>query len=111
MPKVYFYDLGLRNALIGNFSPIEARGDQGLLYENFIISEILKENYYGKFKYNMNFWRTKSGSEVDLVLGKNDSPDLVAVEIKLQQKRVNKAFIERYPNSRLVTITKDNFWV
>src|SRR3989338_8648107 len=72
MPKVFFYDLGLRNALINNFGPVETRGDTGQLFENFIVSEFLKYNYYGNFGYNFNYWRTKSGSEVDLVLSKSD---------------------------------------
>src|SRR3989344_4818577 len=72
MPKIYFYDLGLRNALIENFQPINNRPDGGQLFENFIIAEILKTNYYGDFGYHLNYWRTKQGSEIDLVLSKND---------------------------------------
>ncbi|HUD44787.1 MAG TPA: ATP-binding protein [Patescibacteria group bacterium] len=110
MPKIYFYDVGLRNALINNFEPVDNRGDGGQLFENFIISELLKYNYYGNFGYNLNFWRTKSGSEVDLVLNKTNS-DVIAVEIKSKSQRVNKAFLSRYPKSKLVVISKDNYWV
>lgn len=111
LPKIYFYDLGLRNALINNFSENETRGDYGQMFENFIISEIFKLNYYEKHNFNLNYWRTKSGSEVDLVLSRNENKELIAVEIKMQFKRVNRAFIERYPNSKLVVITKNNFWL
>ncbi|MEK7526751.1 MAG: ATP-binding protein [Patescibacteria group bacterium] len=110
MPKVYFHDLGLRNALINNFEPIENRGDAGQIFENFIVSELLKYNYYGNFGYTFNYWRTKSGSEVDLVLSKPDR-DLVAIEIKSKQQRVNQAFTTRYSKSRMVVISKDSYWV
>jgi hypothetical protein len=110
MPKVYFYDIGLRNALINNFEPIENRGDAGQLFENFIISELLKYNYYGGFGYSFNYWRTKSGSEVDLVLNKPNH-NTIAVEIKSKSQRINQAFASRYPKSRMVVISKDNYWV
>ncbi|KKS33053.1 MAG: hypothetical protein UU93_C0003G0061 [Candidatus Amesbacteria bacterium GW2011_GWA2_42_12] len=110
MPKVYFYDLGLRNALINNFEHVDTRGDAGQLFENFIAAELLKYNYYGNFGYSFNYWRTKSGSEVDLVLYKPGS-DIIAVEIKTQQQRINQAFLSRYPESRMVVISKDNYWV
>ena len=72
MNKYYFYDLGLRNALIENFGSTESRQDFGANFENFMyFSEFLKINTYGKFDFKMNFWRTKQGSEIDLVLTKN----------------------------------------
>src|SRR3989338_6971253 len=98
MPKVYFYDLGLRNALINNFEPVEGRGDAGQLFENFIVSELLKYNYYGNFGYNFNYWRTKSGSEIDFVL-KKPGHRTIALEIKSKSARVNQAFVSRYPDS------------
>lgn len=110
MPKVYFYDVGLRNALINNFEPVENRGDAGQLFENFIVSEFLKYNYYGNFGYSFNYWRTKSGSEVDLVLNKSGH-ETIAVEIKSKSQRINQAFMLRYPKSRMVVISKDNYWV
>ena len=110
MPKVFFYDLGLRNALINNFEPLGVRGDAGALFENFVVSESLKYNYYGNFGYSFNYWRTKSGSEVDLILSKPGS-DLLAVEIKNQSRRVNQAFLSRYPGSKLTVISRENYWV
>lgn len=109
MPKIYFYDLGLRNALINNFEAVEARGDAGALFENFIILEFLKYNYYGNFGYEFNFWRTKSGSEVDLVISK-PGHEIIAIEVKSQQQRINRAFGLRYPKSRTVLVSKDNFF-
>jgi len=110
MPKIYFYDVGLRNALINNFEPIISRGDKGQLLENFIISEVLKANYYGNFGYSLNYWRTKSGSEIDLVLTKANQ-QMIAVEIKNSTRQINQSFLFRYPQSRLVVLSKDNFWV
>lgn len=110
MPKIFFHDLGLRNALINNFEPVTTRGDAGQLFENFIISELLKYNYYGNFGYDFNYWRTKSGSEVDLVLSK-PSHTTIAVEVKNRQQRVNQAFNSRYPESKMVVISRDNYWV
>lgn len=110
MPKVFFYDLGLRNALIGNFEHVGARGDAGQLFENFIVAELSKYNYYGNFGYRFNYWRTKAGSEIDLVLSKPGS-NSIAVEIKSQQRRVNQAFLSRYPESRMAVISKDTYWV
>ncbi|OGH38689.1 MAG: hypothetical protein A2905_02325, partial [Candidatus Levybacteria bacterium RIFCSPLOWO2_01_FULL_36_10] len=105
MPKVYFYDVGLRNALINNFESIENRGDAGQLFENFVISEFLKYNNYGNFGYSFNYWRTKSGSEVDLVLSKSGY-ETIAVEVKSKSQRINQAFISRYPESRIAVISK-----
>src|SRR3989344_5877724 len=92
MPKIYFYDLGLRNALIENFQPISNRSDNGQLFENFIISEILKTNYYNDFNYKLNYWRTKQGSEIDLVLTKNDG-ELRGIEIKSSARVGGTAFL------------------
>jgi len=109
MPKIYYYDLGLRNALLDNFTPISSRGDAEALFENFVICELLKYNSYGDFGYHFNYWRTKSGSEVDLVLSKPNK--ILAIEIKSSNRRVNKSFITRYPHARLTVLTRDNYWV
>lgn len=109
-PKIYFHDLGLRNALINNFNPLATRGDAGQLFENFIISEIYKYNDYGGFDYTLNYWRTKSGSEVDLVLSKSDGT-VLAVEIKSHPRRINQSFVSRYSQAQLSIISRDNYWV
>jgi hypothetical protein len=107
-PKIYFYDLGIRNALINNFSSLETRNDKGQLFENFIISECLKANEYLDKNYKINYWRTKQGSEIDLIL--SNSNKIQAVEIKYNRKRINQAFQSRYPQAGLSIITKDNFF-
>lgn len=107
MPKIYFYDVGLRNALISDFRSLSLRPDSGALWENFVVSEVLKANYYGTFGYKLNFWRTKQGSEVDLVLTKNE--EITALEIKTTSGKVNQAFKNRYPQANFSIVTKKNF--
>jgi predicted AAA+ superfamily ATPase len=107
MPKIYFFDCGLRNALIGNFQPMIARADSGALFENFVISEVYKANVYGNFGYSLHFWRTTDGSEVDLVLEKGEHA--IGVELKLQARRPNRAWLNRYPKASLLTLTPKNY--
>jgi len=69
-PKIYFYDTGIRNALLNDFTDPDLRSDRGALFENFIITEIIKANTYTNSGFSLNYWRTRQGSEVDLVLTK-----------------------------------------
>lgn len=108
MPKIYFYDVGLRNALIDDFSPMSVRSDAGAVWENFVVSEIIKANYYGDFGYDLFFWRTKQGSEMDLVLQKGGS--LIGLEIKSGSGRANLAFKNRYPEAKVGVVTKQNLF-
>ncbi len=107
MPKVYFYDLGLRNALIENFAPVVIRPDGGALLENFMISEVFKENFYGNFGFKLNFWRTKGGAEVDLVLSRAE--ELFGLEVKSSFRRASAAFKYRYPQVKTFVVTPQNF--
>lgn len=108
MAKYYFYDTGLRNALIDNFSPLNSRQDFGSLFENFIVAEVLKINNYHDLGLKMNFWRTKQGSEIDLVLTKEKQ--IFGVEIKIGKERSNRAFVRRYPQAILQTLSSKNFY-
>lgn len=108
MPKIYFYDCGLRNALLDNFQPISERPDRGQLFENLVVSEILKANYYGNFCYTLHFWRTTDGSEVDIVLKKGKT--ITAFEVKSATRKANTAFKRRYPDAFFTTITPENYY-
>ena len=108
MPKIYFWDLGLRNALIDNFQQLKTRDDSGAMFENFIISEVKKSITYMRSDYKVNYWRTKNGSEVDLILSNHS--DLLAVEIKTRKGEVSKAFLNRYPEARTHVVTTENFF-
>ncbi len=107
--KIYFYDLGLRNSLIDNFSPLSIRNDSGALFENFVIAEVVKSNNYGEFGYHLNYWRTKQGAEVDLVLSKSDK--LIGIELKYQGGKITKAFSHRYPKAKTLIIHAHNFYL
>jgi len=65
--KIYFYDNGIRNAIINNFNPIALRSDAGFLWENFLVSERLKFNSYNLLNKNSFFWRTVNQQEIDLI--------------------------------------------
>ena len=65
--KWYFYDNGIRNALINNFSPLHARNDIGQLWEQYVMSERLKYNSYKGYHPQYFFWRTYDGQEIDQI--------------------------------------------
>jgi len=106
-PKIYFWDLGLRNALIDNFDSIKIRSDAGAMFENFIITEVKKEVSYLDLDYKVNYWRLKSGSEVDLVLRNNK--EIIGCEIKLKKGVISKSFENRYKEAKTHIITAENF--
>jgi predicted AAA+ superfamily ATPase len=105
--KVYFYDLGLRNALIRDFSPVEFRVDYGNLFENLVVVEILKLNSYYQNYYGLNYWRTTWGSEVDLILQKDEK--LLALEIKTRNGKITPAFKSTYLQAQEKVVTLENF--
>lgn len=106
--KIFFYDTGVRNALIGDFSDLESRTDKGALFENFIISELIKQDSYSDKNFKFYYWRTKQGSEIDAVLEKEN--ELIGVEVKYKRKALNKAFKNRYPEAKVRFVTADNFY-
>jgi len=108
--KIYFYDLGIRNALINNFSQIENRQDLGALWENFLIAEKLKQNHYHEKWRNTYFWRNTEQNEIDYIEEYND--ELYAYEFKWNpntKARISKSFIKGYPNAQINVIHKNNF--
>lgn len=107
-PKIYFYDLGLRNALIDNFDDLNIRIDAGAMFENFIITEVLKYNQYFNKGFRLNYWRLTTGSEVDLVISNNQ--ELYGCEIKLSKGKVSSAFVRRYKNAKIRLISGSSFY-
>jgi len=105
--KIYFYDLGIRNALINNFNSFDKRNDIGALWENFLIVERMKLRKY-KIRYaNQYFWKTYDGSEIDLV--EQIAEKLNGYEIKWGKERTApKSWLE-YPSSSYETINKENY--
>lgn len=106
--KYYFYDVGIRNAIINNFEKIDFRVDNGALFENFLISERLKKIKYKRIYSNVYFWRTYDGSEVDFIEERENK--LFAFEFKsTKQKKPPKLFLETYKDVVFTTITKENY--
>jgi len=109
--KIYFYDNGIRNALIGNFNDINLRDDQGKLWENYMISEFKKKNSYSDNYCKSYFWRTTQQQEIDYIEEKDGK--ITAFEFKWNPKKkakVSRTFISAYPNSEIVTISPDNYY-
>lgn len=109
MPKIYFYDIGLRNSSIKAFTLPDLRPDLGQLIENYIfcmVNSVLKTNE------EIKFWRTKAGAEVDFIVQTND---IIPIECKFQEMNYAnipsgiRAFIQNYKPKAAVVITKDYF--
>ncbi len=108
--KIYFYDNGVRNAVIQQFSPVHLRNDTGALWENFFIAERMKRNHYSGHYCNRYFWRTNLQQEIDLV--EECDGTMTAFEMKWNTaKKVyfSKSFTDAYDVKETVTITPDNY--
>ncbi len=108
--KIYFYDLGIRNALIRNFNPLNLRNDNGGLWENFCIVERMKYNMNHRRFVNSWFWRTYDQKEVDYI--EEEGGMITAYEFKYKSTGKNKIareFLETYPGAAMVTVTRDNY--
>jgi len=110
MDKIYFWDLGIRNAVMNNFAPLELRNDTGQLWENFLMAE--------RIKFHMNkgdfgkrwFWGTQTGAELDLVEEANGI--LKGFEFKWKDHKVKQpaSWQETYPEASFSVIHPANFW-
>ena len=105
--KIFFYDLGVRNALINNFNPLEQRGDIGGLWENFLILERLKYRQVMRINATQYFWRTYDGAEIDLIEQRQGK--LYGYEFKWARERTTPQSWLSYPNSEYKLINKHNF--
>jgi predicted AAA+ superfamily ATPase len=107
--KWYFYDNGIRNALIGAYSSLALRNDVGALWENYLMSERKKKNINAGVNKELYFWRTYNGQEIDLV--EVDGDAISAFEIKWGNKipNVPQAFAEAYPQATYTVINQKNY--
>lgn len=108
--KIYFWDLGIRNAVIGNLSQVENRNDVGELWENFVIAERLKQNAYtGSFAQSY-FWRTRFQHEIDYL--EEVDGQLKAFEFKWNTRKTHvkcpESFSKAYPDATYQVITPEN---
>ncbi len=109
----YFLDNGIRNAIIANFNPIEARNDIGQLWENYMISERLKYQGYKRISSNNYFWRTYEQQEIDWVEERGGS--LYGYEFKWKEDKVKipTQWKNAYPDASFEVINSSNFekWI
>ena len=108
--KYYFYDVGVRNAIIRNFNPLSLRNDVGGLFENFCILERMKFLANQRKFANFYFWRTYDQKEIDLIEERDGK--LRAFEFKYGPVKISKAtqreFLETYPGSEFEVVTPEN---
>jgi predicted AAA+ superfamily ATPase len=105
----FFYDVGVRNALINNFNGLTMRDDVGMLWENYIIAEMLKKQEYLQQPTNNYFWRTYDRKEIDLVCER--AGRLCGYEMKISPKRrkVPTEWLKTYAGAEYHVITRDNY--
>lgn len=107
--KIFFYDNGIRNAVVADFSAPELRQDIGQLWENFVIAERMKYIAYNKLWMNKYFWRTKQQQEIDYL--EESDGKISAFEMKWNTKAkasVPNSFASSYPNHEFYIVTPDN---
>ena len=107
--KIYFYDTGIRNMIIGNFNALELRQDKGAIWENFLISERLKKNTYEGSLAKPYFWRTAQQQEIDYV--EETAGQITGYEIKWNPNakvKIPKLFKETY-STEIDMLTRENF--
>ncbi len=109
MDKIYFVDVGIRNAILDQFSPLKKRNDVGALWENFLISERRKSRSYAGWPGRIFFWRLHSGSEIDYIEERADG--LTGIEFKWRNKksRASAAWKSAYPDAQFATVHSENF--
>lgn len=108
--KIYFYDNGIRNAILGNFNSVELRNDIGQLWENFVISEKIKRNNYSGKTVHQYYWRSYQQQEIDLV--EESGGELSATEFKWNMAKKTKfptTFTDAYHPTELNIIDTKNF--
>lgn len=106
-PKIYFFDNGFRNVSISNFQRLSERVDRGSLNENFVASQLLKE------ERSINYWRTKSSAEIDFVIEKEGKKIAIEVKSTLHSNKAGKALIsfkEKYAPYRAVVLSENYFY-
>lgn len=108
--KIYFYDNGIRNAVIRQFNTLQLRNDVGALWENFIVSERMKLNgYFHRMRQNY-FWRNHAQQEIDLI--ETEGIDIYAYELKWNassKTKFSKSFTTEYQPKETIVISPENY--
>ncbi|NOX86942.1 MAG: ATP-binding protein [Chlorobi bacterium] len=108
-PRYYFWDNGIRNAIILNFNSLNYRDDIGKLWENYCISERKKMNHYRQRFLNYYFWRTYDQKEIDLIEESDGKLDGFEMKWKQGKTKIPKEFLKTYKNSSFQVITPENY--
>ncbi len=109
--KIFFYDNGIRNAILGNFSPLNSRSDAGELWENFFVAERTKFIHYKRNYAKQYFWRTRQQQEVDYLEELNGK--IIAFEMKWnpnKKTKIPQTFTRAYSEANTHIIHPENFW-
>jgi len=107
--KYYFFDNGIRNAIIANFNPLELRDDIGKLWENFLVAERLKKQAYQGIFANNYFWRTWDQKEVDWVEEREGRLFGYEFKWKSKSRKASSAWTDSYPDAALEIINQENY--
>jgi len=108
--KIYFYDNGIRNALISNFNPLNLRADKGALWENYLVSERMKHIHYNDIFTNRYFWRTQQQQEIDYIEERDGILHAYEIKWKTASKpRVPLTFAKAYPDYHFELLTTENY--
>ena len=108
--KIYFWDLGVRNAAIDNLKPLTERDDVGALWENFVLAERLKWLHYHQTLASLYFWRTYTGAEIDIVEEREGG--IYAYECKWSRPArppAPESFLAAYPGASFEVITRESY--
>jgi Predicted ATPase (AAA+ superfamily) len=105
--KYYFWDTGIRNAVINDFRPIELRNDLGALWENFVVMELMKKYEYQRRYASFYFWRTYDQQELDLVVDENGQLSGYEIKWRDDKAKIPHLWVETYKGHTEV-ITKEN---
>ena len=108
--KIYFWDNGIRNAILGDFKPLNLRQDTGALWENYLVVERLKHHSYSQFYGKSYFWRTQQQQEIDYL--EDVDGMLHTYEFKWSNTRhpkLTETFAKNYPEHTYAVINPDNY--
>ena len=109
--RYYFYDIGIRNAVINSYNSLTLRNDIGMLWENYLIAERCKKQEYNNIYANNYFWHTYTQKEIDFVEERDGTFFGYEIKWKPEKIRIPKLWQEFYPNAKYQIISKENYLV
>ncbi|MDZ7934070.1 MAG: ATP-binding protein [Emticicia sp.] len=109
--KIYFYDNGIRNALIRNYQPLGLRSDKGALWENYLVNERIKFLKYHQRQVNQYFWRTNQQQEIDYIEEENGAFSVYEFKFSPNAKvRFSQTFLQNYNVAKTATVHTENYF-